>query len=84
MFDGIKQVVLLRRIARASERQAAAMETLARLAADWWAAKYPAKLGKGAEVDFGLATDDEIVEAYERRLERESLGNYDQEEAKRP
>lgn len=79
MLDGLKQLVYLRRIALASERQAEAMEAMARVATDWWSSQHPPRLGRGAEVDFGIATDAELVEAYERRLERESLGNYDDE-----
>ena len=78
MLDGLKQLVILRRIARASERQAEALEALSRVATDWWNAKYPPRMGRGNEVEFGVATFGDIDAATEARLERESLGNYDE------
>jgi hypothetical protein len=77
MFDTIKQAALLRRIAKASERQATALETIARTMSDWWAAQHPIRSTKHtAKIEFGVALPSEIEQAFLERLEREALGNF--------
>ena len=68
----LRLLVLLRRIARAEERQAIALESVARVAEGFWYDQHPAR--KSSPVEFGVMDVEAVNERYARQLEADELG----------
>jgi hypothetical protein len=72
LWSDLRAVVLLKRIAKAEERQAAALETLADVAKGLWLDKHP--VHRKSTVEFGMMDVEELNKRWARQQEADLLG----------
>jgi hypothetical protein len=70
----LRELVLLRRIARAAESQADALNRIALVAEGWWAESHHVRPSRRAEFEVGRMDVAAVNERYLKQLEAEELG----------
>ena len=73
----LRALAYLRRMARAMEKSADAQADLARIAVEDWSRKHPRR--GPAALELGTMDPEEVEKKYQERLEREAVGEFDDE-----